>query len=65
MSHSDQSAKPGPGRATPSGLELKPAYAPADLSAGAAAELPGQFPFGRGLYPDMYRSRLWTMRQYA
>ncbi|MCZ7650183.1 MAG: methylmalonyl-CoA mutase family protein [Thermoanaerobaculia bacterium] len=65
MSHSDHSAKPVPGRSTPSGLELKPAYTPADLPAGAAAELPGQFPFGRGLYPDMYRSRLWTMRQYA
>src|SRR6204780_2009225 len=28
-------------------------------------ELPGQSPFTRGIYPDMYRSRLWTMRQYA
>src|ERR1700744_5179714 len=28
-------------------------------------EEPGQFPFTRGLYPDMYRKRLWTMRQYA
>src|SRR5579863_1462637 len=28
-------------------------------------EQPGQFPFTRGIYPDMYRSRLWTMRQYA
>jgi methylmalonyl-CoA mutase N-terminal domain/subunit len=26
---------------------------------------PGQFPFTRGIYPDMYRGRLWTMRQYA
>src|SRR5689334_15253609 len=26
---------------------------------------PGQFPYTRGIYPDMYRSRLWTMRQYA
>jgi methylmalonyl-CoA mutase, N-terminal domain len=30
-----------------------------------SGELPGQFPFTRGIYPDMYRSRLWTMRQYA
>ena len=30
-----------------------------------SAELPGQYPFTRGIYPDMYRSRLWTMRQYA
>jgi methylmalonyl-CoA mutase, N-terminal domain len=28
-------------------------------------ELPGQFPYTRGIYADMYRSRLWTMRQYA
>src|SRR6201988_4634323 len=28
-------------------------------------EAPGEFPFTRGIYPDMYRSRLWTMRQYA
>src|SRR6266699_6106833 len=26
---------------------------------------PGEFPYTRGIYPDMYRSRLWTMRQYA
>lgn len=29
------------------------------------SEQPGQFPFTRGIYPDMYRKRLWTMRQYA
>jgi methylmalonyl-CoA mutase N-terminal domain/subunit len=29
------------------------------------AEEPGQFPFTRGIYPEMYRKRLWTMRQYA
>ena len=29
------------------------------------AELPGQYPFTRGIHPDMYRGRLWTMRQYA
>src|SRR5579864_142350 len=28
-------------------------------------DLPGQYPYTRGIYPDMYRSRLWTMRQYA
>ncbi len=28
-------------------------------------ELPGEFPFTRGIYPDMYRGRQWTMRQYA
>jgi methylmalonyl-CoA mutase, N-terminal domain len=30
-----------------------------------SSELPGQYPFTRGIYPDMYRTRLWTMRQYA
>ena len=29
------------------------------------ADQPGQYPYTRGIYPDMYRSRLWTMRQYA
>src|SRR5579863_4757767 len=29
------------------------------------ADLPGQYPFTRGIYPDMYRGRPWTMRQYA
>ena len=31
----------------------------------SASEQPGQFPFTRGIYPDMYRRKLWTMRQYA
>ncbi len=31
----------------------------------SAPENPGEFPYTRGIYPDMYRSRLWTMRQYA
>ena len=31
----------------------------------ANPERPGEFPYTRGIYPDMYRSRLWTMRQYA
>ena len=31
----------------------------------STSEQPGQFPFKRGIYPDMYRKRLWTMRQYA
>ena len=30
-----------------------------------APELPGEFPYTRGIYPEMYRTRLWTMRQYA
>ncbi|MBV8499947.1 MAG: methylmalonyl-CoA mutase [Candidatus Eremiobacteraeota bacterium] len=47
-----------------SGIPLEPVY---DAIGGAAHELgePGAFPFGRGVRSDMYRGRLWTMRQYA
>ena len=52
-----------PKRAVPfetmSGVPLQPVYAP------EGAELPGQFPYTRGPYASMYRSRLWTMRQFA
>jgi methylmalonyl-CoA mutase, N-terminal domain len=44
---------------TPSGLDLKTAYP------SPQGELPGAFPYTRGVHPDMYRGRLWTMRQYA
>jgi len=51
-----------------SGLPVKPVVSAEDL-AGWDAErdlgYPGQFPFTRGIYPTMYRGRLWTMRQYA
>ena len=55
---------------TSSRLELDPYYTPEDLQAegfqyeGNLGE-PGRFPFTRGIYPSMYRGRLWTMRQYA
>ena len=48
---------------TDSGLEINPLYKPED--AGINPENPGVFPFTRGIRPDMYRSKLWTMRQYA
>jgi methylmalonyl-CoA mutase N-terminal domain/subunit len=44
---------------TMSGVSLEPVYGPPE------AELPGQFPYTRGPYASMYRSRLWTMRQFA
>jgi methylmalonyl-CoA mutase N-terminal domain/subunit len=44
---------------TMSGIPLEPVYGPPD------AELPGQFPYTRGPYASMYRSKLWTMRQFA
>src|SRR5579859_903888 len=52
---------------TISGEPIKPLYTGEDLPADleAAVGLPGQFPFTRGVYPSMYRGRLWTMRQFA
>jgi methylmalonyl-CoA mutase (EC 5.4.99.2) len=47
------------------GFEVEPLYTPADRSDDATEDLPGEPPFTRGIYPSMYRSRLWTMRQYA
>ena len=47
-----------------SGIEVKPLYRAADAPA-TEREPPGAFPFTRGPYPDMYRGRPWTMRQYA
>ena len=51
-----------------SGIELKPLYTPLDTKDIDPVEdisFPGEYPFTRGVYPTMYRSRLWTMRQYA
>lgn len=52
---------------TPSSIALECAYTPADVEIAYVDDLgfPGQFPFTRGVYPTMYRGRLWTMRQYA
>src|SRR4051794_22930753 len=52
------------GRETDSGIEVKPVYTPEDV-AGLDLEPPGEFPFTRGAYPDMYRGRARTIRQYA
>jgi methylmalonyl-CoA mutase, N-terminal domain len=54
--------------ATLSGEPLRPVYGPEDLAGWDPAEKlgePGAFPFTRGVYPTMYRGRLWTMRQFA
>src|SRR5919199_219021 len=53
---------------TDSGIEIKPVYTSDDLPLSSdqlPTELPGEFPYTRGVQPDMYRGRLWTMRQYA
>jgi methylmalonyl-CoA mutase, N-terminal domain len=49
---------------TDSGIEIKPVYSAADAPVNSN-EQPGTFPFTRGVQPDMYRGKLWTMRQYA
>jgi methylmalonyl-CoA mutase N-terminal domain/subunit len=52
---------------TSSGFEVEPTYGPWSLAAGVDERLglPGEYPYTRGVYPSMYRGRLWTMRQYA
>ena len=49
---------------TDSGIEIKQVYTSDDLP-GTSIQDPGSFPFTRGIQPDMYRGKLWTMRQYA
>jgi methylmalonyl-CoA mutase N-terminal domain/subunit len=52
-----------PRRFTDSGIEVETVYA--RPSEGFALEAPGEFPYTRGIHADGYRTRLWTMRQYA
>ena len=55
-------------RRTDSGIEVRPVYRPADLDGWDPNQQlgePGSYPYTRGIRPDMYRGRLWTMRQYA
>ena len=51
---------------TDSGIEIKPVYTQTDLPETVQGELkPGTYPYTRGVQADMYRGKLWTMRQYA
>src|SRR5262249_5304619 len=52
---------------TVSDMPVEPLYTTDDEPADAAARvgLPGEYPYTRGVYPSMYRGRLWTMRQFA
>jgi methylmalonyl-CoA mutase N-terminal domain/subunit len=57
-----------PEATTDSGIPVAPLYTPLDAPDDDYLErvgLPGEFPFTRGIYPSMYRGRLWTMRLYA
>jgi methylmalonyl-CoA mutase N-terminal domain/subunit len=59
---------PADSRETSSEIPIAPFYRPANtagISYAAKIGDPGAFPYTRGLYPDMYRKRHWTMRQYA
>lgn len=50
-----------------SGIQVKPVYTPLDVKGDYMEKLglPGEYPFTRGIYPNMYRGRIWTIRQYA
>src|SRR5450631_1119271 len=55
---------------TDSGIEIREVYSAKDLvqpgtGSPIVPEMPGEFPFTRGVQADMYRGKLWTMRQYA
>src|SRR5918994_764861 len=54
-----------PRRFTDSGIEVKTLYTSEDLPDQLDLGKPGEFPFTRGIHPEMYRKRPWTMRQYA
>src|ERR1700683_4082231 len=56
-----------PRRFTDSGIEIKSLYTERDLPDDLPDRLgePGEYPYTRGIHPDMYRGQLWTMRQYA
>ena len=50
---------------TDSGIEIRKVYYPLPETGNKKPETPGTFPYTRGIQPDMYRGKLWTMRQYA
>ncbi|MFL5875682.1 MAG: methylmalonyl-CoA mutase family protein, partial [Solirubrobacteraceae bacterium] len=54
-----------PRRFTDSGIDVNRLYTDEDLPAELELGEPGEFPFTRGIHPEMYRKQLWTMRQYA
>jgi methylmalonyl-CoA mutase N-terminal domain/subunit len=56
-----------PRRFTDSGIEVQVVYTEDDVAPELRERLgmPGEYPFTRGIHPEMYRSRKWTMRQYA
>jgi methylmalonyl-CoA mutase N-terminal domain/subunit len=72
LTMTDQAKPPSPERqrrfTTLSGNPVERLYGPEETDSNAQEETigyPGEFPYTRGIYPTMYRGRLWTMRQYA
>ncbi len=59
--------RPGELFSTLSGVDVAPLSTPASVTVDYERDLgyPGEFPYTRGVYPSMYRGRLWTMRQFA
>ncbi|HYX89936.1 MAG TPA: methylmalonyl-CoA mutase family protein, partial [Myxococcaceae bacterium] len=60
----DRNALPRVPTAIPSGIEV-PVVVTRDMPASPDPGAPGEYPFTRGIFPDSYRGRLWTMRQYS
>jgi len=62
-----ESQQVAPATSTISGIEVEPLYTAESSPVDYDRDLgrPGEFPFARGVYPSMYRGRLWTMRQFA
>jgi methylmalonyl-CoA mutase, N-terminal domain len=52
---------------TMSGVPIKPLYTPEEVEGDYEEKIgyPGEYPYTRGVYPNMYRGRLWTIRQFA
>ena len=64
---SDSEVLKGNPRTNSSGFELKDYYTPDDVKGSYKSKLgaPGEYPYTRGIHPDMYRGRLWTMRMFS
>lgn len=62
IAHREPPTKPA--TATPSGIEVPPVVTP-DMVGNTDQGMPGEYPFTRGIFPDGFRGRLWTIRQYS
>ena len=62
--HKPRRSRSGAVTETESGIPVEPVYRSADVTDPRIGD-PGQFPYTRGIHPQMYTQRMWTMRQYA